>query len=84
MTLPDWMQSSFFGNSLADWSRALGGAVAVTVDPSERGLHPCRAHACVVGPAGHLSTRVYRPYIDPRLVRATEEWRPRAPQTKAA
>ena len=24
------------------------------------------------------------PYIDPRLVRATEEWRPRAPQTKAA
>lgn len=30
MTLPDWMQSSFLGNSLADWSRAMAGAVAVT------------------------------------------------------
>lgn len=30
MTLPDWMPTSFLGNSLADWSRALAGAVAVT------------------------------------------------------
>jgi small-conductance mechanosensitive channel len=31
MTLPDWMQTSFFGNSLADWSRAMAGAVVVTL-----------------------------------------------------
>jgi small-conductance mechanosensitive channel len=30
MTLPDWMHSFFLGNSIADWLRAVVGALAVT------------------------------------------------------